>query len=835
MAIDIFDGSDIIYTALSDLGVQFDTNNTTPNGGSDINKRYVDRPVVPQVFSNTLNEDIDNTMTDIENAKYASSKITKDNFFDCTACNWKQVNNTMEKDPDYVSDSGSKYWYTESGVYRLSDHWGFGVGSCDWLLNEDPELSWRDDSGKRLGYANFSDFKSTKNKTFPEIFDVLTKQSVQLNDTDQRSEVVYYNYRSNMDEPSDSFTSDTIYNAPIETRFYATSAEDTQQTQSINVVDKVTENVVDGVTENITPSVSGQNGSPINYSSKKPGATSLKNYAFELTTIDKIAKEIVVEADLESKKPYLLKDLEKSNYDKNDYDQIIDICNDMDPTGNRAVFTQWILRRHALDGEEISNAESNDYLQKFLELKNSKKLKNEDADINHYKSFAELKNKVNQVLEETGGYTSKRKEEKTNTEDGIKKLDQEGDIELFVVNTPEAASKEFRNTEWCVKDPKFFESYAETDKNFYYFKKGGQPYLLVHRLDYKDVDDNRPSDDILLDTVKLIRRNNLSSINANIASFYIKNGFVQKNSDPEEYQKMVDSIINDGYGPHLLYDKVITKDNDPENFQVLVERELERDNGRGCLRLLDRHIITREDQDLFVRAVNGVIDGITKSTGRLYDYIKDIPELYEKSINSDIENGFSEYLIDEGYLTKDNNPDLYDKCVREAIKNKHYVGLNWIDKGFITKEDSPELFNAVIIQALKDHNDEYILEKGWVTQDEIDNYRQQVGENTEEQAMDDTEKTSAFEIKVLADFVQDFNRQDELTDDQLNKFLNRLPVTEVGKDLKDKTKEDAKQTGKVITHIPKSLNYPYIEDELAGNQIFYGDMDWMEMSDLSEM
>lgn len=394
MAIDIFDGSDIIYTALSDLGVQFDTNNTTPNGGSDINKRYVDRPVVPQVFSNTLNEDIDNTMTDIENAKYASSKITKDNFFDCTACNWKQVNNTMEKDPDYVSDSGSKYWYTESGVYRLSDHWGFGVGSCDWLLNEDPELSWRDDSGKRLGYANFSDFKSTKNKTFPEIFDVLTKQSVQLNDTDQRSEVVYYNYRSNMDEPSDNFTSDIIYNAPIETRFYATSAEDTQQTQSINVVDKVTENVVDGVTENITPSVSGQNGSPINYSSKKPGATSLKNYAFELTTIDKIAKE---------------------------------------------------------------------------------------------------------------------------------------------------------------------------------------------------------------------------------------------------------------------------------------------------------------------------------------------------------------------------------------------------------------------------------------------------------QTMDDTEKTSAFEIKVLADFVQDFNRQDELTDDQLNKFLNRLPVTEVGKDLKDKTKEDAKQTGKVITHIPKSLNYPYIEDELAGNQIFYGDMDWMEMSDLSEM
>ena len=530
MTIDIFDGSDIIYTALSDLGVQFDTNNTTPNGGSDINKRYVDRPVVPQVFSNTLNEDIDNTMTDIENAKYASSKITKDNFFDCTACNWKQVNNTMEKDPDYVSDSGSKYWYTESGVYRLSDHWGFGVGSCDWLLNEDPELSWRDDSGKRLGYANFSDFKSTKNKTFPEIFDVLTKQSVQLNDTDQRSEVVYYNYRSNMDEPSDNFTSDTIYNAPIETRFYATSAEDTQQTQSINVVDKVTENVVDGVTENVTQPVSGQNGAPRGYSGKKPGDIPLKNYAFELTTIEKLSA----------------KDLGYINREFPEYSQS-KLFNDL---------------------MEVDN--------ELIALKN-------DPNVKSY-LLANTKYQTNII-----DYTA----------------------------------------------------YEYLDKLTSLSKK---------------VDD-------LIDNVK--------------------------SHLPDEYLGAYDSTFS--YG-------------------------------------------------------ESVKDAIDEYYNKISDKIQDVI---------------------------DNKNSSFELTTLEKI--------------------------------------------------------------AEEQSMADTEKTSAFEIKVLADFVQDFNRQDELTDDQLNKFLNRLPVTEVGKDLKDKTKEDAKQTGKVITHIPKSLNYPYIEDELAGNQIFYGDMDWMEMSDLSEM
>lgn len=45
------------------------------------------------------------------------------------------------------SQKTSKYWYTKTGVYRLSDHWG-KVAKSQWDIKE----------GFQLGYANFSDF-----------------------------------------------------------------------------------------------------------------------------------------------------------------------------------------------------------------------------------------------------------------------------------------------------------------------------------------------------------------------------------------------------------------------------------------------------------------------------------------------------------------------------------------------------------------------------------------------------------------------------------------------------------------------------------------------------
>ena len=57
----------------------------------------------------------------------------EDNFFENTMVMYEECDRP-DRDPDYDSDSGSRYWYTNDGVIRGSDHWGCGVFNCDWPL-----------------------------------------------------------------------------------------------------------------------------------------------------------------------------------------------------------------------------------------------------------------------------------------------------------------------------------------------------------------------------------------------------------------------------------------------------------------------------------------------------------------------------------------------------------------------------------------------------------------------------------------------------------------------------------------------------------------------------
>ena len=922
---------------LDDLGIQLDCNDTTKDTSKDTKERFVEPSVIPQVYVNEYNEDIDPTWTNMENAKWAS-----------------------KKEADLVGE------------------------------------------------------------------------------TDQEGDVFMYNYRSDQEEPKKDFFTDEIYPSGIEPRFYMKAEEETSQT---SVVNNVVDNVKDSVSESVTPQVGGSSGTPRMYGTKPSGDKQMKNYAFELTTIEKIAEEIIVEADLESKKPYLLKDLEKSKFDKKDYDQIIDICNDMDPTGKRAVFTQWILRRHALDGEEFSGVESSDYLQKFLELKKSKKLQNADADINHYKSFADLKEKVDQVLEETGGYTSKRKEEKSNTEEGIQKIDQDGDIELYVVNTQEAAAKEFRDTDWCVKDPKWFNDYAKDDKNFYYFKKDGKPYLLLHTKDFRTVSDGTPSDRDIYNIRNLFARNNLQEIDSDVAiDLLLTNEFdnkdnyntllnniadgedawkllseeiVTKYDNPEVFNKIIKTLINDGDSTGALVYGKLDRESNPELFDKLVYQSIK--NGDAGV-LLAKKIVTRDNGDIFFDCVDASIRSggsydslikgyITKEDGDIYDTVLQdaisrghTVDLYYKkllsvddldkytSLISDVDsydlinrnivlpddsvykklimniiNGSShtgdliynriltfkdlswlrkeedscknkdnlysvfyrlndyanlenrpeylDYLISNDYLvkgfqyelknmsdelydkliqmndkrvlgymlayrvlTRDRSPELYDtlteeimgmgntyklittgavkpedgdfykECLRRSVQDGYNAICKLIDNDIISASMDQEYKDIVIDQAKKSGKLYLLLQLDIITEDEWKNLRK-VNENSsedsntepnteplDESTNDDTNKESAFEftdINKLADFVQEFNRQDELTDEQKNKFVNHLPVEEANKDQKDELIEKAKKVNKPVTYIPKDLNFPFIEDEMSGNKLFYTDTDFL--------
>ena len=86
----------------------------------------------------------------------------------------KQFNDLREKHGNYYkSGYNSQYVIGDGGVYRLSDHWGRGVASCQWYLayKAAPPI---DDDNKGLsvyntlaiGFCKFSDFKPvTRNHT----------------------------------------------------------------------------------------------------------------------------------------------------------------------------------------------------------------------------------------------------------------------------------------------------------------------------------------------------------------------------------------------------------------------------------------------------------------------------------------------------------------------------------------------------------------------------------------------------------------------------------------------------------------------------------------------
>jgi len=55
------------------------------------------------------------------------------NFFDYTIVMYNETEKP-DREPDFTSGSGSRYWYFKDGIIRGSDHWGNGVANCDWAL-----------------------------------------------------------------------------------------------------------------------------------------------------------------------------------------------------------------------------------------------------------------------------------------------------------------------------------------------------------------------------------------------------------------------------------------------------------------------------------------------------------------------------------------------------------------------------------------------------------------------------------------------------------------------------------------------------------------------------
>lgn len=107
------------------------------------------------------------------------NKSTMRNSF----CIWTEVDlqEIQDQNPQYISQSGSQYFYLHDGVYRLSDHWGRAANSKWRLTPMNNELR-----KIRLGFANFTDFH--KDNLHEKLYFI---------EVDFKNQLVFFNHMNN--------------------------------------------------------------------------------------------------------------------------------------------------------------------------------------------------------------------------------------------------------------------------------------------------------------------------------------------------------------------------------------------------------------------------------------------------------------------------------------------------------------------------------------------------------------------------------------------------------------------------------------------------------------
>jgi hypothetical protein len=187
--------------------------------------------------------------------------------------------------------------------------------------------------------------------------------------------------------------------------------------------------------------------------------------------------EQIITEGLEDKIPKLINLVANNIENKEEY--IRWAAETFDPTKNSEYIT-WILRmlkKGIINGEEDSD-KVKERLLTFTELKRKPQFPKDKRDINVYKTYGDLA----ETLDEYQGIKTKGEVKRESLEEGIEFIDSSSGEEgkgtnLYIVTTEEAAAKHFRQTDWCVKDPRFFNNYGPP---YYFFTEDGEPKTLLH-------------------------------------------------------------------------------------------------------------------------------------------------------------------------------------------------------------------------------------------------------------------------------------------------------------------------------------------------------------------
>jgi hypothetical protein len=167
------------------------------------------------------------------------------------------------------------------------------------------------------------------------------------------------------------------------------------------------------------------------------------------------------------------------------------IADEIDPTVSKE-YMGWILKM--IKNGNLRYPEDNDKykdrLTKFDSLKKKPNFPKDKRDINSYKTYGELVN----IISEFGNVQTKGEVVRQSQEEGKELLKEVEQYKLFEITKPEAAAKNFRHTEWCVKDPSWFKDY--NPKIFYFVTKDEKPYRLLHFITDQWMDINNDAVDL---------------------------------------------------------------------------------------------------------------------------------------------------------------------------------------------------------------------------------------------------------------------------------------------------------------------------------------------------
>lgn len=159
-----------------------------------------------------------------------------------------------------------------------------------------------------------------------------------------------------------------------------------------------------------------------------------------------------------------------------------------DPTKNLE-YINWLTKqakrgyvRFPEDTEKIKES-----LMLFDRLKRLGNYKGK-RDINKFEKYGDLAAE----LKEFEDIQSNTTHERIQIENGVEEIYSHSGVKIFEVTTQEAGAKLFRDTKWCVKDPKYFNSYKPP---FYMLTLAGRPHFLVHveKHQIKNVNDSTPT------------------------------------------------------------------------------------------------------------------------------------------------------------------------------------------------------------------------------------------------------------------------------------------------------------------------------------------------------